>query len=216
LKSRPTINTTFNITAYQTEIADYQTNVQTADLGVNRGYLANAEGVRVRGIEADGTWSLTKHFSFYGNLAYTDAIYTSFKNAPVPLEETGGASFKDISGGDLPGVSKWAGSFGAEFTSVAKVLGQTGEFYIAVDDYFRSGFSSSPSPSKYLNIEGYSLFNARIGFRSVKGVSISVWGRNVLNQNYFEQLLLGAGGVGQYAAVLGDPRTYGLTLRHAL
>lgn len=216
LKSRPTINTTFNITAYQTEIADYQTNVQTADLGVNRGYLANAEGVRVRGIEADGTWSLTKHFSFYGNLAYTDAIYASFKNAPVPLEETGGASFKDISGGDLPGVSKWAGSFGAEFTSVAKVLGQTGEFYIAVDDYFRSGFSSSPSPSKYLNIEGYSLFNARIGFRSVKGVSISVWGRNVLNQNYFEQLLLGAGGVGQYAAVLGDPRTYGLTLRHAL
>jgi iron complex outermembrane receptor protein len=216
LKSRPTINTTFNITAYQTEIADYQTNVQTADLGVNRGYLANAEGVRVRGIEADGTWSLTKHFSFYGNLAYTDAIYTSFKNAPVPLEETGGASFKDISGGDLPGVSKWAGSFGAEFTSVAKVLGQTGEFYIAVDDYFRSGFSSSPSPSKYLNIEGYSLLNGRIGFRSVKGVSISVWGRNVLNQNYFEQLLLGAGGVGQYAAVLGDPRTYGLTLRHAL
>ena len=216
LKSRPNINTTFNITAYQTEIADYQTNVQTADLAVNRGYLANAEGVRVRGIEADGTWSLTKHFSFYGNLAYTDAIYTSFKNAPVPLEETGGASFKDISGGDLPGVSKWAGSFGAEFTSVAKVLGQTGEFYIAVDDYFRSGFSSSPSPSKYLNIEGYSLFNARIGFRSVKGVSISVWGRNVLNQNYFEQLLLGAGGVGQYAAVLGDPRTCGLTLRHAL
>ncbi len=216
LKSRPTINTTFNITAYQTEIADYQTNVQTADLGVNRGYLANAEGVRVRGIEADGTWSLTKHFSFYGNLAYTDAIYTSFKNAPVPLEETGGASFKDISGGDLPGVSKWAGSFGAEFTSVAKVLGQTGEFYIAVDDYFRSGFSSSPSPSKYLNIEGYSLLNGRIGFRSVKGVSISVWGRNVLNQNYFEQLLPGAGGVGQYAAVLGDPRTYGLTLRHAL
>jgi iron complex outermembrane receptor protein len=216
LKSRPNINTTFNITAYQTEIADYQTNVQTADLAVNRGYLANAEGVRVRGIEADGTWSLTKHFSFYGNLAYTDAIYTSFKNAPVPLEETGGASFKDISGGDLPGVSKWAGSFGAEFTSVAKVLGQTGEFYIAVDDYSRSGFSSSPSPSKYLNIEGYSLLNGRIGFRSVKGVSISVWGRNVLNQNYFEQLLPGAGNTGQYAAVLGDPRTYGITLRHAL
>ncbi len=216
LKSRPNINTTFNITAYQTEIADYQTNVQTADLAVNRGYLANAEGVRVRGIEADGTWSLTKHFSFYGNLAYTDAIYTSFKNAPVPLEETGGASFKDISGGDLPGVSKWAGSFGAEFTSVAKVLGQTGEFYIAVDDYFRSGFSSSPSPSKYLNIEGYSLLNGRIGFRSVKGVSIAVWGRNVLNQNYFEQLLPGAGNAGQYAAVLGDPRTYGITLRHAL
>jgi iron complex outermembrane receptor protein len=38
----------------------------------------------------------------------------------------------------------------------------------------------------------------------------------VLNQNYFEQLLPGAGSAGQYAAVLGDPRTYGITLRHAL
>ena len=59
------------------------TNVQTADLAVNRGYLANAEGVRVRGIEADGTLSLSKHFSFYANVAYTEAIYTSFKNAPT-------------------------------------------------------------------------------------------------------------------------------------
>jgi iron complex outermembrane receptor protein len=173
--------------------------------------------VRVRGLEVDGTLSLTKHFSFYGNLAYTEAIYTSFKNAPVPLEETGGTAFyKDISGQDLPGVSKWAGSFGGEFTSVAKLLGQTGEFYIAVDEYFRSGFSSSATPSKYLNIDGYSLLNARIGFRAAKGVSISIWGRNVLDQNYFEQLLPAGGNAGQYAAVLGDPRTYGITLRHSL
>jgi iron complex outermembrane receptor protein len=216
-KTRPSVNTTFNLTAYNTDISDYQTLVQTPDPAVNRGYLANAEGVRVRGIEVDGTLSLTKHFSFYGNLAYTDAIYTSFKNAPVPLEETGGtATFKDVTGGQLPGVSKWATSFGAEFTSVAKVLGQTGEFYIATDVYARSDFSSSPSPSKYLNVEGYSLLNARIGFRAVKGVSISIWGRNVLDQNYFEQLLPAGGNAGQYAAVLGDQRTYGITLRHSL
>jgi iron complex outermembrane receptor protein len=215
-KTRPSVNTTFNLTAYNTDISDYQTLVQTPDPAVNRGYLANAEGVRVCGIEVDGTWSLTKHFSFYGNVAYTDAIYISFKNAPVPLEETGGtAFFKDISGGELPGVSKWATSLGAEFTSVAKVLGQTGEFYIAVDQYARSRFSSSATPSKYLNVDGYSLLNARIGFRAAKGVSISIWGRNVLDQNYFEQLLPAGGNAGQYAAVLGDPRTYGITLRHS-
>jgi iron complex outermembrane receptor protein len=217
LKTRPNVNSTFNLTAYHTDITDYQTLVQTPDPAVNRGYLANAEGVRVQGVEVDGTLSLTKHFSFYGNLAYTDAIYSSFKNAPVPLEETGGAAtFKDVSGGDLPGVSKWAASFGAEYTSVAKLIGQTGEFYIAVDEYARSGFSSSASPSKYLNIEGYSLLNARIGFRAAKGVSISLWSRNVLNQNYFEQLLAAGGNAGQYAAVLGDPRTYGISLRHSL
>jgi iron complex outermembrane receptor protein len=217
VKTRPSVNTTFNLTVYNTDITDYQTLVQTPDPAVNRGYLANAEGVQVRGIEVDGTLSLTKHFSFYGNVAYTDAIYTSFKNAPVPLEETGGkATYKDVSGGQLPGVSKWAASIGGEFTSVAKILGQTGEFYIAVDSYARSGFSSSPSPSKYLNVDGYSLLNARFGFRAAKGVSISIWGRNVLDQNYFEQLLPAGGNAGQYAAVLGDQRTYGITLRHTL
>ena len=216
VKTRPSANTTFNLTAYNTDITDYQTLVQTPDPAVNRGYLANAEGVQVRGIEVDGTLSLTKHFSFYGNLAYTDAIYSSFTNAPVPLEETGGkATFKDVSGGQLPGVSKWAASFGGEYTNVAKFLGQTGEFYIAVDNYARSGFSSSASPSKYLNVAGYSLLNARLGFRAAKGVSISIWARNVLDQNYFEQLLPAGGNAGQYAAVLGDPRTYGITLRHS-
>ena len=215
-KARPSVNTTFNLTAYNTDITDYQTLVQTPDPAVNRGYLANAEGVNVRGIEVDGTLSLNKHFSFYGNLAYTEAIYTSFKNAPVPLEETGGkATYTDISGQDLPGVSKWAASFGGEYTNVAKFLGQTGEFYIAIDAYVRSRFSSSASPSRYLNVEGYSLLNPRIGFRAAKGVSISIWARNVLDQNYFEQLLPAGGNAGQYAAVLGDPRTYGITLRHS-
>ncbi|MFM6947966.1 MAG: TonB-dependent receptor [Aquirufa sp.] len=215
VKTKPSVNTTLNLTLYNTDIKDYQTLVQTPDLAVNRGYLANAEEVQVRGLEVDGTLSLTKHFSFYGNVSYTEGVYVKFTNAPTPLEETGGASFKDISGGALPGISKWVGSFGGEFTSFSKLLGQTGEFYVAVDAYTRSGFSSSPSPSKYLNVDGYSLLNARVGFRASKGFSVAFWSRNLLNQDYFEQLLPGAGNAGQYAAVLGDPRTFGITLRNA-
>jgi len=84
-----------------------------------------------------------------------------------------------------------------------------------VDSYYRSSFSSSPSPSAYLNIDGYGLLNSRVGFRASNGVSIFLWGRNLLNQNYFEQLLPAAGNAGQYAGVLGDPRTYGTTLRYS-
>jgi iron complex outermembrane receptor protein len=50
-------------------------------------------------------------------VAYTDGKYVRFANAPVPLEEVGGAqAFKDISGGRLPGISKWSGSVGGEVT----------------------------------------------------------------------------------------------------
>jgi iron complex outermembrane receptor protein len=214
IKTRPTPQSTLNVTLYNTEIKDYQTQVQTAEVGVNRGYLANAEKVRVQGVEVDGNIRVGNHFSFNTAISYTDGKYVSFTNAPVPLEETGSTNaFKDISGGDLPGISKWAGSLGGEYSNSGKLLSLKGNYFIALDTYYRSTFSSSASPSQYLNIEGYSIVNGRIGFRASNGLSILLWGRNILNQNYFEQLLPAAGNAGQYAAVLGDPATYGTTFR---
>ena len=214
LKTSPTRNSVLNITFFNTDIKDYQTQVQAADLSVNRGYLANAEKVRVRGIELDGSLKIQDFLSVYGSVAYNDGKYISFTNAPPPLEETGGPTFKDISGGDLPGISEWATSLGTELTTTGQFFGKSGNFFIAADLFYRSAFSSNPSPSTYLVVDGYALLNARVGFRATKGFSVFIWSRNLLDQDYFEQLLPGAGNAGHYAAVLGDPRTYGITLRY--
>ncbi|WP_282629096.1 TonB-dependent receptor [Empedobacter sedimenti] len=214
-KSNPTKNTLLNVTIYQSDIKDYQTLVQTPEPGVNRGYLANAEKVRVRGIELDGNISIQKFLKITGALAYTDAKYVKFTNAPVPLEEVGGAqAFKDVSGGVLPGVSKWSWSLGAEATQKGKLIGLEGSYFLGVDTFHRSEFSSSSSPSKYLNIEGYTLLNARIGFRATNGISVFVWSRNLTNKDYYEQLLAAPGSYGQYAGIVADPRTYGITFRY--
>ncbi len=216
VKTTPTSASTLNLTIFNTDVEDYQTQVQTAELGVNRGYLANAEKVRVMGAELDANVKIDNHFSFYTALAYTKGEYVSFTNAPVPLEEVGGESaFKDISGSELPGISKWAGSLGGEFVTPVKFLTKEGKFFIALDTYYRSSFSSSPSPSAFLNIDGYALLNGRLGVRVASGTSISVWGRNLLDKDYFEQLLPAGGSAGHYAAVLGDQRTFGVTLRHS-
>jgi iron complex outermembrane receptor protein len=217
IKTRPTERATLNFVVHNTDIRDFQTLVQTAEVGVNRGYLANAERVRVYGAEIDANARIGKNFSFYTALAYTVGKYVSFPNAPVPLEETGGPSaFRDISGGALPGISKWAGSVGGELQSnMLKALAQEGKLFLAFDVYARSSFSSSPSPSQYLNIDGYALTNARFGVRFTTGLSAYFWGRNILNTNYFEQLLPAAGNAGHYAAVLGDQRTFGITLRYS-
>jgi iron complex outermembrane recepter protein len=228
IKTSPTKRSTLNLTFYQTDVRDYQTLVQTAEIGVNRGYLANAERVRVQGVELEGNIRVSTILSVNGALAYTDGQYVKFTNAPVPLEETGKTipdpnddsktvevSFKDISGGQLPGISKWAGSFGSELTSnQVKILEQNTKLFIAFDVYYRSEFSSSPSPSQFLNVEGYALLNARLGFRATNGLSLSIWSRNLLDQDYYEQLLPAAGNAGHYAGVLGDPRTTGITLRY--
>lgn len=216
-KSTPADNLTLNVTFHNSDIDNYQTNVQSPDLTVNRGYIANAEKVNVKGVEMDGSFRVDQHFSFYGNVAYTDAKYVKFTNAPLPLEETGLLPpFKDISGAQLPGVSKWAGALGGELATDAKFLDNaTSKLFVAVDGSFRSSFSSSASPSAYLNIAGYGLLNARLGFKATRGVSAYVWSRNLLNQNYFEQLLAAGGNAGHYAGVLGEQRTFGITLRYA-
>jgi iron complex outermembrane recepter protein len=215
-KTNPVQAFLLNATFHYTEIKDYQTLVQTPDLSVNRGYLANAEKVRVLGVEVDAGYQFKKFLTINAAFAYTDGKYVKFTNAPVPLEETGGATYKDISGGVLPGISKFALSFGAEgSTKEFKFINQKTKFFVAADVYYRSGFSSSPSPSAYLNIKGYALLNARLGLQATEGFSIFVWARNITNTKYFEQLLPGAGNTGQYAAVLGDPVTFGVTLRYA-
>lgn len=215
VKTKPSQQSVLNFTVFNTAVKDYQTQVQTAELGVNRGYLANAEQVRVSGAELEGNIRLMNRISFYGSLAYTDGKYVSFKNAPVPLEETGAAqAFKDISGGRLPGISTWAASYGGEYGIKGHLLEQEGSYYLAVDAFYRSAFSSSNTPSRFLNIEAYTLVNARIGFRTSAAFSANLWVRNLLDKNYFEQLMPAAGNAGHYAAVLGDQRTYGITLRY--
>jgi iron complex outermembrane receptor protein len=215
IKTSPARRSTLNLLVHSTDVDDFQTQVQSPEVGVNRGYLANAEKVRVYGAELDGNARISRNFLFFGAAAYTVGEYVSFTNAPVPLEETGAPSaFKDISGTTLPGISKWAASLGGELTSnKGNLLEQEGKFFIGAEAYYRSSFSSSPSPSAYLNIDGYALVNARIGFRAMNGLSVIIWSRNLLNHNYFEQLLPAAGNAGHYAAVLGDPGTYGVTLR---
>ncbi|UWY30188.1 TonB-dependent receptor [Flavobacterium sp. TR2] len=222
VKTSPFKNSIFNLTFFNTDIKDFQTNVQAAELGVNRGYLANADKVRVRGAELDASFVINSHLTINGAATYTDGKYVKFTNAPLPLEETGlvvngvQVAYKDVSGTELPGASRWAGSLGGELSDNARFFGNAGKIFLAADGYARSEFSSSPSASKYLVVQGYAIFNARLGFRASQGLSIQIWGRNLFNKDYYEQLLPASGNTGQYAGVLGDQRTYGVTFRYSL
>jgi iron complex outermembrane recepter protein len=222
IKTSPTKRAIINIVGYYTDVEDYQTLVQDPSPALLRGYLSNAEKIRVTGVEFDGSIKISKHFSFYGAAAYTEGKYVTFTNAPLPLEEVGsrnedGSSvpFKDISGEVLPGISKWAGNIGGEFSTPVQFFGQDSKFFVAFDAYYRSEFSSSATPSQYMNVDGYTLINGRLGLRATDGLSITLWARNLFDKNYFEQLLVAGGNAGHYAGVLGDPRTFGITVRHS-
>jgi len=218
VKTSPSRRSAVNLTLYQTTIEDYQTVVFGNSFSNPRGYLANAEEVRVRGFELDANGNVGDALSLRAALVYADGEYVSFRNAPPPLELTGGPPSVDASGGRLPGLSKWSASVGGEHRARLNLFGSPGEIYTGLDVYYRDDFSSSPTPSEYLNIDGYTLLNARVGFRSDNGWSLQLWSRNALDKEYFEQLLAapGGNGAGHYGAVLGDPRTVGLTFQFDL
>lgn len=235
LKTTPFRGTTLNISAYNTDIDDYQTVVVANVVGTLRGYLANADEVRVRGVELDASSRITDNFKIFGAIAYTDAQYIKFENSPLPIEQTGRpianptynpalptsttnpltitAPFTDVSGNRLPGVSEWAGSFSGEYELPGALLGREGKYFAAADLSWRTDFSSDPAGSKYLEVEGYSLFGGRLGFRSDNGWDIYLWGRNLADTEYYEILAAQSGGSGLVVGSLGDPRTFGVTLR---
>jgi iron complex outermembrane recepter protein len=227
---------TFNISAFRTDIKNFQATVFNGQLGVLRGFLANAGKVRTQGIETDFSIRPSERFTAYLNAAYTDAKYVRFVDAPCPPELSGGTlataanppspagrpgtaaspSFSpancDISGQRLPGVSKLALSYGAEVNVPATLLAKEGQIYLGVDGNYRSTFSSNPSRSIFTDVKGYAVTNLRFGFR---GDNVDVFGfvRNAFDVNYFEQLQLAPSNIGLVVGQLGDPRIWGGTVK---
>lgn len=204
---------TFNLTAFRTDIKNFQVTVTNGQFGVLRGYLANAGKVRSQGIEADFKIVASDRFTAYANGAYTDAKYKKFVDAPCPPELAGGSIPNcDISGQHLPGVSKWAFSYGAEANAPVSLLAKDGQLYFGVDGNYRSHWNSNASPSIYTDVKGYALTNFRLGFRS-DGLDVFGWVRNAFDVKYIELLQVAPGNVGLIAGTPGDERTWGGTVK---
>ena len=233
LKTRfPGLDAILNLAVFRTDIRDYQATVTNGQLGVLRGYLANAGRVRSQGVEFDASVAPTKGFSAYLNGAWTDARYVRFVDAPCPPEISGGTTAAtgqapsapgtpggispancDISGARLPGVSEWSFTFGAETRRPVDLLGREAEAYVGIDGSWRSDFSSNASPSAYTGVKAFGLVGLRAGVRAGEGLEVFAWVRNALDAEYFEFLAVGPGNTGLIAGQPGDPRTFGVTLR---
>ena len=208
---------TFNVAAFSTDTHGYQTNIFDTTLFTT--YIANIGLVRSRGIETDLRYRPDNHLSLYTSVAYDEAEYSDYKQAPPPVEYTGllpaTANYVDLSGRQLPGAPKWSASFGGEYSHA--VPGHSAyELYAGADYNVKSSFYASVNDSPSSRINGYGVVNARLGVRSDDGRNdLSLWARNLGETKYFETL--GAGNTGASGLITGiasSPRTWGVTLRH--
>lgn len=209
---------TVNLAGYWANVSDYQTTIVQQVIGTNSyiNYIANIPKVRSRGFEADLAWRPIHRLGFTGALAFTDATYRNYPNGPTPVEALnpttalpGGSPLQDMRGQRLAGVPKWTASLG---TDALHPLTDRIELYGHADWSWRSEYFTVASNSRYGLVPGYDLTNVRVGLKLDDGkFDVSVWARNLFDKNYFQTLSVA--NTGLVTAILGDPRTIGVTLR---
>ena len=98
---------------------------------------------------------------------------------------------------------------------LAQPVGDDFEAYVHADWLHRSSFNSSATNSIYAVVPAYGILSGRLGLRTANGrYDFSFWVRNLLNENYY--ITRGGGNFGLITAAIGDPRTFGATLRAKL
>lgn len=203
-----------NADIFDTRVQAFQANVVDTGPGALRGYLANIDEVRVKGIEVDGSVALIDALTLRFSVARAKGGYASYQNGPCPLELTGTAiSVCDLSGKPLASLPTLVLSGGFEYVHPAQLLGLAGNLYLRSDFTRRDDTNVQSSISDYTWIDGYSLVNTSVGFMQGDIWNLSLWMRNVLNEEYMQTLTVQAGNSGLIVGLPSDPATYGLTLK---
>ncbi len=204
-----------NLAVFQNEFENFQLNTFNGISFV----VTSVPEVTSEGAELDVIWRTPiEGLSFQGGVAYTDAVYgadtgwVAANRNPISGERTLGR----LPNSQLTNAPEWTatGAFTYErpvFNGAMNMLAYLDARY--VDD---QNTGSDLRPSKVQ--PAYTLLNARFGLSSSDDRwGIDVWARNLLDEEYAQimfdaPLQTGAAG-GTQGAFLGDPRTYGVTLR---
>lgn len=205
---------TLNAAGFWTDVHNYQSAITTlTNLGTYLQYIQNVGNVRSRGFELDAQVQPNELISFTASLAYTDSYYRSYHNAPAPVERANLGATTDLSGQQIAGAPKLTYTLAADVTQPLGVHALS--VYGHADFSHRSSFFTQVTNSAYSRVQGYGLVNARIGLRTEDSRwDLSLWARNLLDKSYFQTL--SPANTGLITGLVGDPRTFGVTLRTKL
>jgi iron complex outermembrane recepter protein len=206
-----------NADVFWIEDSDYQ-GVAVAPLasGLYTYFLSSVPKVQSRGFELDSRAHPTDWLSLNFAGAYTDAIYESYPAAQCPPEVSGAATkVCNLTGAPVPGTSRWTMSAGGEVT---RPIGSVGRYdivgYTGADFSLRSAFYVTANDSKYSLVPGYGLLDLRLGARTADGkYDLFLWSHNATNTHYFYSIGAASPVSGLITGILGDPLTFGVTLK---
>jgi iron complex outermembrane recepter protein len=192
-----------------------QENVQVMQIVSGVQNIYNADGARLYGLDADLTALLSERLTLTSGVNFTHARYTDFKNAVISTPQPvvgcpAGTNFGgncltigDVSGKRLQNVPDWTANLGLAY----EIPSSIGKFSLAANFYYNDGWVADADNRE--KQKAYELLDASVTWRSQSDLmSVSVWGRNLTDELYYQQL--GASNFGDNG-VQAPPRTYGVT-----
>jgi outer membrane receptor protein involved in Fe transport len=187
-----------NLALFDQTISGFQSNVFTGT-----GFaLANAGKQSNKGIEVDMTWTPVDALllSFAGT--FQDPLYDEFK----------ASSSGDISGQQPSGISETITSTAATYFFKMRGL----DSFVRADWQYESptAYFDSPTNQALIGIEReVSLINASAGFETENGLSLSLWARNLTDEEYVTVAFPSVAQSGSISGYPNQPRTFGVTVR---
>ncbi|WP_291075417.1 TonB-dependent receptor [Hyphomonas sp.] len=188
----------FNVAIFDQTIEGFQSNVFTGT-----GFaLANAGEQSTQGLELDAQWNATENLllSFAGT--FLDPVYDSFE------ESASG----DISGQKPYGIPEVSTSTAATYTFNVKSY----DAFVRADWQYESPTDYFDDPANQALIDDQkeiSTFNASAGLTTENGLSFTLWGRNIFDDEYITVAFPAVAQTGSISGYPNQPATYGLTVR---
>lgn len=187
-----------NLAVFDQSISGFQSNVFTGT-----GFaLANAGKQSTQGVEMDVTWTPIDSLLLTFAATLQDPIYDSFPNS----------SSGDLSGQKPSDISDTSTSTSATYFFDVRGM----DAFVRADWQYESpaAYFESPADQALIGMERESnLINASAGIETENGLSLSLWARNLTEEEYITVAFPAVAQAGSISGYPNQPRTFGVTVR---
>lgn len=194
-------NFAFNLAVFDQVIEGFQSNVFTGT-----GFaLANAGEQSTQGVEMDLTWNPTDALTISFAGTFLDPVYDSFPNS----------ASGDLSGQTPSGIAETSTSLGFNYDFTVA----NWDSFLRADWQYESNtdFFDDDANQALLDSVGYTrevnLVNASLGFVSENGLGVTLWSRNLFDDERITTAFPSVAQAGSLSGYPSQPRTYGVTVR---